>query len=60
MKVEIYDSNRTVWYGKLDQIPRVGDEIVINNKTLFGKFTVLTVSWLPDRKRVNIKVSDGE
>lgn len=60
MKVKVYSSDGDIWQGKLKQIPRIGENICINNKTRYGHYVVTLVLWRLDQEEVNIKVSEVE
>lgn len=54
METEIYNREGVVWKGKLKLIPRVGEEVLVNNK----KRTVKTVCWKLDENKVSIRVTE--
>lgn len=56
MSIEIFTVKQgEVWKGKLDQIPRVGDRICVNNKKHYGYYIVQVVLWNVDWKQVLLR-----
>lgn len=59
METEIYNSEGVVWKGKLKVIPRIGEEVLVNNKKHYGCYTVKTVAWKLDEDKVSIRVTES-
>jgi hypothetical protein len=59
IKTEIFTRMEgTVWEGKLDHVPRVGEEVFVNNKKRHGYYTVEHISWRVDEKKVFLRVRE--
>lgn len=57
-KVELYNTDGMKWQGKLTHLPRIGEVVRINNKTMYGKFTVVRIQHDVDDCKVLIRISD--
>lgn len=58
MIIAIYSTEGELWKGKMSHVPRIGEQIRINNKKLYGRYTVLSVDWHVDNKKVVIDVRE--